>query len=325
MKKQLHDGFTAMPIQNMDEITPSRGATSGLLHPSGIAKHYCEMSNFTIGDIMAYGFRRFGYPVNGWDVYKQLCQWVIRTPMEGVFLTLQPTDLSPFGFLLKDPLSQELSDEQMLPLIEWGQQCRKWAKETHGVTLMHTLHYAGRFTNEEADEEFRKWISMQGEVETDAIIKRFMKEKREECERLAAEYKQTHPSPKRSHQCHALDDNAPETPTDTEKKGTTKGVDTSGRGDGTFRVLCSFVSAPFWENLPESSLERQINEAIYRTILDLKRPVPIRDWQLDIMGKCTGEGFRVYTEDDDGYEELTQDYFAPIATFERHSARDSER
>lgn len=286
MRKQLLDGFIAMPIQNMDEITLSRGATSGLLQPSGIAKHYCGMNDFTVGNIMAYGFRRFGYPVNGWDVYKQLCQWIMRTPMDGVFLTVQPTDLSPFGYLLKDPLSQELSNEQASPLIEWGQQCRKWAKETHGVTLMHILHYAGRFTNEEADEEFRKWISTQGEVEeTDAIIKRFMKEKREECERLAAEYKQTHPSPKRNHQCHAL--NAPET--------------------------------PFWENLPENSLERRVNEALFRTILDLKRPVSIRDWQINIMGKCSEKGFRMYAEDDDGYEELTQDHFAPIATFERHN------
>lgn len=296
MKKQLRDGFTAMPIQNMDEITPSRGATSGLLHPSGIAKHYCGMSDFTVGDIMAYGFRRFGYPVNGWDVYKQLCQWIVKTPMEGVFLTVQPTDLSPFGFLLKDPLSQELSDEQMLPFIEWGQQCRKWAKETHGVILINGSYYAGQFyTEEELYLAYCNWLDrtypgVQGEtleliaeeleVTTDFIKQRFSDEKRDECNRFVEEYKQTHPSPKRSHQCHALDDNAP--------------------------------SEPFWENLPENSLERRMNEALFRTILDLKRPVPIRDWQIDIMGECTGEGFRVYTEDD-GYEELTQDHFAPIA------------
>jgi hypothetical protein len=197
----FNDGFLAMPIQSMDEVIPAQGATSGLLKPSGIAVHYCGITNFTVGDIMAYGFRRFGYPVNGWDSYKQLCEWIMRTPMDKVFLTLQPTTHSPFGYLLRDSLSAELRAEQ------------------------YNNGKLDRFSHDPLSNE---------------------------------------------------------------------------------------VSAtPYWEVLPITSLERQVNEALRRTIIDMRRPVSIRDWQIDILGKCSGEGFRHFAEDDNGYEEIVQDLFAP--------------
>jgi hypothetical protein len=275
--QHLTDGFTAMAIEDMDEVIPSRGATSGLLNPSGIAKHYCGLSEFAVGNIMAYGFRRFGYPVNGWDDYKQLCQWVIRTPMQDVFLSLQPTTSEPFGYLLKDPLSQTLSNEQIAPLVEWGKQCQEWAKETYSVTLVHRFHYAGHCTDEELLLAWNNWKDKAAEVQTE----RFFAEKQSECERLVEEYKTIRPSPNRHHSSHILDEEVPDTP-------------------------------PYWTLLPADSLERRINEALHRTILDMKRPVSIRDWQIDILGKCSGEGFRVFKEDEDGYEEITQDYFAPV-------------
>lgn len=209
--KVLQDGFLAMPIESMSEITPCRGATSGLFFPSKIASHYCGMNEFTVGDIMAYGFLRFGYPVNDWDDYKQLCQWIVRTPMEGVFLTVQPTTLSPFGYLIKDPLTNDLSSEIY-------------------------------------NETYRK------------------------------------------------------------------------RNEFSFDL-------PIWDTLPKDSLERQINETLHRTIVDMKRPVSIRDWQIDLMGRCSGEGFREFEEDDDGYEEIKEDYFAPtsaMAGYGLHAIRKGE-
>ncbi len=194
----FRDGFLAMPIESMSEITYCRGATSGLFYPSWIASHYCDMNEFTVSDIMAYGFRRFGYPVNGWDAYKQLCQWVVQTSMDGVFLTVQPTALSPFGYLLKDSLTDNLMSEIY-------------------------------------SETYRK------------------------------------------------------------------------------RNELSF-DPPIWDNLPQDSLERQINESLHRTIIDMKRPVSIRDWQINILGQCSGKEFRVFAEDDDGYEDIKEDYFAPIST-----------
>ena len=197
MIKIFRDGFTAMPIESMSEITSCRGATSGLFYPSQIASYHCDMNEFTVGDIMAYGFRRFGYPVNGWDDYKQLCEWIVRTPMEGVFLTIQPTSLSPFGYLLKDPLTDEISAE-----------------------IYNEIYHK--------------------------------------------------------------------------------------RNEWSF-------DPPVWDNLPKESLERQINEALHRAIIDVRRPVSIRDWQLDIQGKCDVEGFVEYVRDEDGYEEIMCTYFAPVS------------
>ena len=199
----FQDGFIAHSIESMDEITMARGAISGQLQPSGIAFHYCGITDTTVGNIMAYGFRRFGYPVNGWDDYKQLCQWIVRTPMEGVFLTMQPANILPFGYLLKTPLAEELDAFQF--------KNRKLNRFGHNPL------------NKEA------------------------------------------PDP------------------------------------------------PYWDVLPITSLERQVNEALRRTIIDMKRPVSIRDWQIDLMGQCSGEGFREFEEDDDDYGEMVRDDFAPAS------------
>lgn len=275
----LNDGFLAMPIEKMEEITPGSGATGGLLYPSKIAENYCGMKELNIGDIMVYGFRRFGYPVNGWDDYKQLCMWVIRTPMEGVFLSLTPTNVSPFGFILKHPLSQQLLEEQSLPIIEWGRRCRQWANETYDIVLVDQFRFAGFCTDEEAEMEYFKWLGKQGLAHTDERAKQFLKEKSDECAHICKKYEKIEPLPNK----HL-----------------------------PFELI-EAQKTPFWESLPKDSLEHKINEAIYRTILDMKRPVSIRDWQINIEGECGDEGFRIFDVDEDGYVEISEDYFTPTA------------
>jgi hypothetical protein len=295
------DGFTVMPIQTLDEILPARGGTGGLLEPSGIAYHYCGIQTFDVGHLMAYGFRRFGYPANGWDNDKELCKWILVTPMEGVFLTVTPTSVSPFGYLLKNPLTRELSNEQSALFVEWGKHCHKWAKETHGVVLVDSGHWAGQYTDEEFEFASEAWLrktypdeyteesveqlAKKIEVAVKGIAYRFWHEKHEECRKFADEYKHSHPLPERQNnlRCHVLSDDIP--------------------------------GIPFWKSLPEESLERRMNEAIQRTLFDLKRPVPVRDWQLTIDGKNTDDEFCKYAVDGDGEEtdECLYDYSVPTA------------
>lgn len=286
------DGFTAMPISSMIEVNDCQGATGGLLEPSEIAEHYCGIETFSVGDIMAYGFRRFGYPVNGWNSYKQLCRWIITTPMDGVFLTVQPRDVEPFGYLLKNPLTEKLVAEQTAPAREWGQRCHDWAKKEHGVVLVYPLSWAGQCSDEEFETASEEWLQKKypkdytknintleqlaekAGVSKEDVIKLFQDEKREECEKFVDEYKKDHPIPQKSYSC-MYSENIPE--------------------------------KPFWENLPEESLERQINAALYRAILDLTRPVWVRDWEIAIDNNFLKEEFVKYDEDG---EEI-YNYYAP--------------
>lgn len=42
------------------------------------------------GHLFAYCFRRFGYPEQGWDCYKQLARWTLTTPSEDLLLSVVP-------------------------------------------------------------------------------------------------------------------------------------------------------------------------------------------------------------------------------------------
>ena len=68
-----------------------------------------------------------------------------------------------------------------------------------------------------------------------------------------------------------------------------------------------FYKIFFWHKLPEDSLTRKVNEAIYRTLQDLRRPVAVRDWGFNIEGKYPNG----YVEHDEEGE-LIYDYTAPV-------------
>lgn len=58
---------------------------NGLLEPGELAeKIYGD--KFSSASMFAYLFRRFGYPLDGWDDYKELCGYILNTPMEGIYL-----------------------------------------------------------------------------------------------------------------------------------------------------------------------------------------------------------------------------------------------
>ena len=288
------DGFTTMPIHSMDQIANCYQASGGFLLPTEIARHYCDIA-FAVGKIMAYGFRRFGYPVNDWDDDKELCQWIVTTPMSGVFLSIKPATVAPFGFLLKKDILTALSEEQNNKLRAWGAACHEWAKTEKQTILIDMAHIAGNYTDEESLIALEAWLTRtyptyQKEESLTQLAERlgttkakisvqFWTEKSVECRQMAAEYAEICPPPD-TWRLAVLGDHTPET--------------------------------PFWRELPETSIERQINEAIWRTLCDLKRPVSVRDWALTIDDDNGGEDETL----DDGEEKTNKaktiyDYYAP--------------
>lgn len=67
------------------------------------------------GAMFAYLFRRFGYPIYGWDDYKSLVQYYLTTPDDEVVLLVDPNDsvrLS-FGYGLAPRLAQAAHDAEI--------------------------------------------------------------------------------------------------------------------------------------------------------------------------------------------------------------------
>lgn len=46
------------------------------------------------GQVMGYLFRRFGYPIRGWDGYKELCTYLLTTPHKRLYLWARLTACS---------------------------------------------------------------------------------------------------------------------------------------------------------------------------------------------------------------------------------------
>lgn len=68
------------------------------------------------GAMLAYLFRRFGYPINGWDGQKSLVWYFLTTPDPAVLLWVDPAaavHLS-FGYGTAGPLSQEIQAALLL-------------------------------------------------------------------------------------------------------------------------------------------------------------------------------------------------------------------
>lgn len=68
-------------------------------------------SQNTTGAQFAYLFRRFGYPISGWDDYKELVSYFLTTPEPDVILWCKPSSHLRYSFGYGKSL--ELSDKTM--------------------------------------------------------------------------------------------------------------------------------------------------------------------------------------------------------------------
>jgi hypothetical protein len=110
--------------------------------------------------LTCYMIRRFGWPNMGGDPYKDLCaNWVLTTPMKGLFLNVRPhmgkpnnewSDLLSFGVCHTFAVSEKLRDDPVLTRF-WQTESKaalQWWR-TEGVK-----HYAfGDYYADDADEK----------------------------------------------------------------------------------------------------------------------------------------------------------------------------
>jgi hypothetical protein len=248
----FEDGFEAVQAV----ITEKTGGGGVQLDPCRMAEAYCGMKKHNVGAIMAYGFRRFGFPRLGWDDYKQLCQWYITTPLEWLYLRVEACQWDPFGYAIKKPFGKRLFRLQNADFWQWHADLKVWAKKYYGVTLDDPLHDS---------TSYRKFSQI---------------------------YSQRCPMRDRP-SILSLNPFHQEVP--PEK--------------------------PYWLELSENDLERQVCEALCRTIQDLKRPVSVRDWYLTFEGGYTSDEEVMEFWKYDERDKKVYDYSASISRHAGYGVR----
>lgn len=123
-----------------------------------------------LGAVFMYLFRRFGYPKFGWDADKQLVQYFITTPMDGVMLVVEPdvTGGGTFRYSLRKDINQACEVEDRTPYEGWINRFETWAKKEHGIEIIWLFDQ----DNDKLNRMWQVWVADKQErdfaSETDA-------------------------------------------------------------------------------------------------------------------------------------------------------------
>lgn len=174
------------------------GAMGGIFWLEEDAKEILGELNY--GEAFAYLFRRFGYPLFGWDGHKTLVNYYLTTPMDGVVLIVEPTvcDVCPCGYMLRKDLDRECIEEESKPFRDWIDKMHAWAKREHNIEFCEMLEQ----DKEKLKRVWTKWLEEKHpEIElanqiTDKIEWAFFAEQRHIEEKYAKLYEEIEPRPK---------------------------------------------------------------------------------------------------------------------------------
>jgi hypothetical protein len=156
--------FVARPYVLKGGMT---GAALGTFDPGTMAEE--ELGEIEWGTLMGYMTRRFGPSNIGSDPYKDICSWLVTTPMEGVALSVRITPGATrflFGYMLDRDLDEELMRLKHERRVAWRTRFGAWCQETHGREptswTQSRLPYSGegapsREDRTAASAEFDEW------------------------------------------------------------------------------------------------------------------------------------------------------------------------
>lgn len=142
----------------------SGGFQIGVIDPSKIVSDYLG-APISGAWLTCYMIRRFGWPNVGTDSYKNLCGWLLRTPIEGLYLGVCPSlgsDKSHFSvkynrkvekLLYHDPRRAAFRARHDAALLRW------WKEEGR-----HQYTFGGGTREGDEDELVYEW------GETDGIV-----------------------------------------------------------------------------------------------------------------------------------------------------------
>jgi hypothetical protein len=91
------------------------------------------------GEMLMYLFRRFGYPVYGWDGHKSVVDYCLTTPDPDVMLWCKPSSrlVHSFGFGLREPFARQSG----LAYSKWkrGPRTQPWEETKIYGRIEHAL------------------------------------------------------------------------------------------------------------------------------------------------------------------------------------------
>lgn len=150
------------------------------------------------GNVFIYMFRRFGYPISGWDDQKTLVKYNITTPMDGVVLTVSPnvTGAGTFRYLLREDLDRSCVDELDLSYREWHDKFNAWAIKEHNTEIIKMLER----DTERIQRVWNIWAADKEDKDfkdQKEINRAFLKDQEDIRVKLTKEYKEIEPFPKR--------------------------------------------------------------------------------------------------------------------------------
>lgn len=172
------------------------GAVIGTFYPNLLMEKVFGQE-LESGPTFAYLFRRFGYPVYGWDGYKELCCYTLTTPMRGVCLGVSIKNGVDFRYMISQKLEQICQQERHAPYDAWNSRFQTWAREKGYRPLYR--RWSNDTDQAEIDAVATTWLAARGltsEEVTDEIVREFWDEQEARLKAWTEEYQVIEPWPK---------------------------------------------------------------------------------------------------------------------------------
>lgn len=138
MEKQSVE-FRARAVVESDYIQGAEycGASSGVISPGQIARAVFS-DGLEFGRLFAYCFRRFGHPNTSSDDHKGIASYIVTTPFDGLFLSIEVKPHNDpgllFGYRMTAELEEKLQKERRQIIDAWHVKFKAW-RVLHGISL----------------------------------------------------------------------------------------------------------------------------------------------------------------------------------------------
>lgn len=190
------------------------------------------------GPALVYFYRRFGFTKYGSDAYKQLCRYVLKTAVDGLYVSFLfgGTNCYIHGSMT-DELMFEYEQEERRPLTEWWKRCSQWALAQGEGLLVEAFEDLDLFI-----EQAEAWLTTQGVTE-EITEEEFIKAWSEPYSMYRSE--------------------------------------NNGRIRDAYEQIEPFLEVE--EN--QSEIGQRCETAVEAVLLDLLRPVSVRDVYINVLGE----------------------------------------
>lgn len=183
-------------IKQATNLKGMTGAIGGTFYPNNLAEKVF-VRPLEYGSVFAYLFRRFGYPIHGWDSDKDICSYTLTTPLSDVCLWVNIKSGVDFGYMISQELDDICLREDRAPYEAWHSRFDIWAKSKGYQPL---YRWSGHTTQEDLDAVGDPWMAARGLTEdqlTDAIMNEFWTEQDAKLKVWREEYAAIDPWPVR--------------------------------------------------------------------------------------------------------------------------------